>query len=314
MSGSRVNRCGAVIAAAILSASCQAPVEQPAFASEQTPVASTPETSEQDDEFSFDWTSRNVPIWTRVLTPLMGQPDLNYLEVGVFEGRTVVWMLENVLTHPTARLTGMDIFGGGLEEKYLSTLEATGQAHKATTIRGFSQIELKNLPAESFDIIYVDGSHTADDVLADAVLSWQLLKDGGLLIFDDYTWAGVPPVGRLPSELRPGVAIDAFVTSYRNYLTVVHREYQMMVRKHGNPCPEKWSCSPIGDYIYHWEEGSMRRQADNSRIALSERDQDLIETLLRSKPFGGTQIELDESLRNDADLLDLLDRLGLSFP
>lgn len=315
MSGSSRSRLGtALIAAMALLPSCQAQPEESGSVSEQIPVASTPEEPDQADDFSQDWTSRNIPVWTRVLGPMKGKPDLNYLEVGVFEGRTVAWMLENVLTHPTARLTGIDIFLGDLEARYLATLEATGQADKATTITGYSQVELKRLPAESFDIIYIDGSHTADDVLADAVLSWQLLKDDGILIFDDYTWAGRPPTGRLPSELRPRVAIDAFITSYRNYLTVVHREYQVIVRKRDNPCPEKWSCSAIGGYLYSWEERSLSRRSDDSQVALTEREQQLIETMLRSKPFGGTEIVLDEAIQEDADLIGLLDRLGVRLP
>ena len=289
--------------------SCQAAPEEPDSISEQIPVASTPEEPDQADDFSYDWTTRLIPVWTRVLGPMKGKPDLNYLEVGVFEGQTVAWMLENVLTHPTARLTGVDIFLGDLEAKYLATLEATGQADKATTIKGYSQVELKKLPPESFDIIYVDASHTADDVLADAVLSWQLLKDDGILIFDDYAGAR-----RLPSELRAGDAIDAFITSYRNYLTVVHRDYQVIVRKRDNPCTEKWSCSAIGGYFYSWEEGSLSRRSDDSQVALTEREQQLIETMLRSKPFGGTEIVLDEALQKDPDLIELLDRLGVRLP
>jgi hypothetical protein len=33
-----------------------------------------------------------------------------------------------------------------------------------------------------------DGSHRARDVLEDAVLSWPLLKVGGIMLFDDYLW------------------------------------------------------------------------------------------------------------------------------
>ncbi len=310
MSGRRRSQLGtALIAAMALLSSCQAQPEESGSVSEQIPVASTPEEPDQADDFSYDWTTRLIPVWTRVLGPMKGKPDLNYLEVGVFEGRTVAWMLENVLTHPTARITGIDIFLGDLEARYLATLEATGQADKATTIKGYSQVELKKLPPESFDIIYVDASHTADDVLADAVLSWQLLKDDGILIFDDYTGGG-----RLPSELRPRVAIDAFITSYRNYLTVVHRDYQVIVRKRDNPCPEKWSCSAILGYFYNWEEGSLSRRSDDSQVALTEREQQLIETMLRSKPFGGTEIVLDEALQKDPDLIELLDRLGVRLP
>lgn len=39
-----------------------------------------------------------------------------------------------------------------------------------------------------FDFIYVDGLHLSQDVLYDALLSFDLLKVGGILIFDDYLW------------------------------------------------------------------------------------------------------------------------------
>ena len=38
----------------------------------------------------------------------------------------------------------------------------------------------------NFDLIYIDASHYAPDVLSDAVLAFKLLKPGGILIFDDY--------------------------------------------------------------------------------------------------------------------------------
>jgi hypothetical protein len=37
----------------------------------------------------------------------------------------------------------------------------------------------------NYDVIYVDGNHGYKDVLYDGLLSWNLLKSDGLLIFDD---------------------------------------------------------------------------------------------------------------------------------
>lgn len=39
---------------------------------------------------------------------------------------------------------------------------------------------------DSFDFIYVDGSHKALDCYIDLFLSWQLLNKGGILVIDDY--------------------------------------------------------------------------------------------------------------------------------
>ena len=83
------------------------------------------------------------------------------MEIGVIEGRSAIWMLENILTHPTAKLTGIDILPKGLnwKEIYLFNLDLSGSANKALIIEGASQIELRKLTLNSFDIIYIDACH-----------------------------------------------------------------------------------------------------------------------------------------------------------
>lgn len=82
------------------------------------------------------------------------------------------------------------------------------------------------MAGEWFDLIYIDGSHEAADVLADAVLAWPLLKPGGLLGFDDYGWRVFPE-----PERRPAPAVDAFLTCLRGWYEPVHRGYQVWVKK-----------------------------------------------------------------------------------
>ncbi|MBI5532569.1 MAG: class I SAM-dependent methyltransferase [Deltaproteobacteria bacterium] len=265
--------------------------------------------------FSEDWFSDRVPMWSQVLGPLRGRADLQYLEIGVFEGRSALWMLENILTHPSAHLTGIDIFLGNTKAIYLSNLEKSGLAGKATTIQGSSQVELRKLPLSSFDVIYIDGSHTADDVLADAVLAWGLLRDGGYMLFDDYAWSGrlhvhEPPT---PDELRPGPAIDAFITAYRNYLDVVHREWQVVLRKHGGLCSFKEGCTPITEFEYRWWTGELVRRSDRTKVPLSDNERAILERLLRSRGFGKSQYEPDAQLRADPDFAPLVQKIGLKL-
>ena len=177
--------------------------------------------------FSGDTFTAHIPLWKQVLSPLAGKPNLHYLEIGVFEGRSALWVLEHVLTDPTSRMTCIDLFPGDMEQHFRANLELSGVPKKATVLKGFSQIVLKQLPLESFDLIYIDGSHVAKDVLVDAVLSWQLLKPGGILMFDDYLYKQQT----LPPELRPQLAIDAFLAAYKTDLTVVNKGYQVIVTK-----------------------------------------------------------------------------------
>lgn len=265
----------------------------------------------QDYEFTEDWFTRSIPLWEHVLAPFRGQPGLSYLEVGVFEGRSALWMLENVLTDPASRLTGVDVFPGDLRERYQRNLDLSGFASKATTITGPSQVELRKLPGESYDIIYVDGSHSADDVLADAVLAWELLKTGGLLLLDDYWWVGPESDRPFPEELRPGPAIDAFITSYRPEIEIVHRAYQVALRKKRNPCRWKWDCVPLGNYLYEWRDRALLRREGFEAVEISEAEAVLLERLIASRRPGETWFSPDPALAANSQLGALLDRLDL---
>src|SRR5262245_48354584 len=58
--------------------------------------------------FDFDWFSRNIPSFEKHLAHLRGIP-CRALEIGTHEGRSATWMLENILTHPEARIDCIDI-------------------------------------------------------------------------------------------------------------------------------------------------------------------------------------------------------------
>jgi predicted O-methyltransferase YrrM len=178
-------------------------------------------------DFTRDYFTMRIPEWKEILKPFQGLPDIHYLEIGVCEGRSALWMLENILTHPSAKITCLDIFiNKVVYERFLSNLELSGFSDKTTMIKGRSQITLRTLPLDSFDIVYIDGSHTAPDVILDAALSWDLLKKGGIMIFDDYMWEW-----KLPPQERPKIAIEAFLRIFKNELEVLHREYQIIVKK-----------------------------------------------------------------------------------
>lgn len=187
---------------------------------------------QREYDFTANWFTWNIPVWEKVLAPYKGKPDVHYLEIGLYEGRSAIWVLENILTHPTARLTGVDVFDGPYKEKFFANVERSGSKDKVKAIAGYSQVALRGLPLNSFDIIYVDGSHSKDDVLEDAVLSWRLLKEGGVIIFDDYRWAGFFAIGTAdkPTDF-PKAAIDRFVECFDNKLDVIHNSHQLIVRK-----------------------------------------------------------------------------------
>lgn len=260
--------------------------------------------------FTTDWVTHNIPTWEKVLHQFKGKSNINYLEIGVWEGRSLIWMLENILTHPTSKATCIDIFyHDKVKQRFRANLKASGFLEKVTVITGRSQFELKYLPLESFDIIYIDGSHSADNVLADAVLSWQLLKNNGLLILDDYLFNL-----ELPIELRPQFAIDAFMTAYKDSVgEVVYKGYQVILRKK-DPHFLYFS-APFGQYIYVFGRRELYRSGvkNPESIQLSDIEKSLIERLIMSKDNDNTKFSLNNEILKDKDFINLRDRLKLNF-
>lgn len=257
-------------------------------------------------KFSSDWFSHNIPKWKTVLWEFTGRPNLDYLEIGVFEGRSFIWMLENILTHPSAKATAVDIFPEDLKERFVANLNLSGSRYKVTILKGTSQTLLRRLPLESFDIIYIDGSHLAKYVYLDAALSWDLLKKNGLLIFDDYLWSL-----EFPTDLRPKISIDTFLTAFGDELEVVHKDYQVVVRKKVPPC-KKLHCSSIGNYGYAWYERALYDLKNYQLVQLSEQEKLALERFLRSYvDLRHNKVALLKFIKQDKDFLTLQKKIRL---
>lgn len=262
-------------------------------------------------QFAEDWFSHNIPLWVGLFEGHAARPGLRYLEIGLWEGRSFLWMLDHILTHPSSRATGIDI---ELSDRLRQNLELSGAAGRVTLIEGASQVALRKLPAASQDIVYIDGSHTAPDVLEDMVLCWRLLSPGGLMILDDYRWKGFrdPERPALPDELLPRLAIDAFVSANRSYVEVVLDGYQMVLRKRTLGCPDgDAKCSSLGDYSYDWLAQAL--YGGEGLVALSAEERELVEALIRAKQGDARSLALDPALADSASLRALRERLGLSL-
>ena len=186
-------------------------------------------------DFTEDWFVRHAARWEQIFAELEGHAA-RVLEIGSYEGMSATFFLWRL---PDSLLICVDTFEGGLEnrpaedlselERKFDTNVAMIDKSRVTKRVGDSKRILADLVAENttFDLIYVDGSHLGLDVLADAALSWQLLRPGGFLVFDDCRWAelGDDPL------LRPGVAIEAFRTLIAGKYDVVLDGHQLGLRK-----------------------------------------------------------------------------------
>jgi len=184
-------------------------------------------------EFTNDWFAVNAPVWRNILSDMKPK---RFLEVGTFEGQSAVFMAEGCAPAGGFEMTCIDTWAGGIEHNPAAMSEvearfdrnmARAQAKHAFKLRKMkteSSVALAQLLAEgaadSFDVVYIDASHQAPDVLADAVLSFKLTRIGGVMVFDDYLWRMAGP-GANDILNAPKVGIDAFVNTYLRKLNVV---------------------------------------------------------------------------------------------
>ena len=220
-----------------------------------------PKTLKPKYDFGPDYFTQHIPAWKSILKDLVGLPDLKFLEIGSLKGRSAVWLLENVLTNPQSRLVVCDNFAHGTERAFLANIDMSGQSRQVDVCKGPSHITLRGLRVNSFDFVYVDGSHRAKDALSDIVLSWDLLKNDGIMIMDDYMmeYAEYDTLRhRLDELFRPKIAIDVFLYVRRDDIEVLHKGYQVIIKK--KPSMEKGEehgfISPLGNpsgrYQYNW--------------------------------------------------------------
>ena len=98
-----------------------------------------------------------------------------------------------------------------IEQRFDWNLEKTGVPEKVRKVVGKSQTALRSLIPNTYHLVYIDGSHIASDVLEDTLLTWQLVKIGGFIIFDDYGFVFAPEIAEDP----PKVAIDVFLKLFK---------------------------------------------------------------------------------------------------
>ncbi|MBD3675611.1 MAG: class I SAM-dependent methyltransferase [Planctomycetaceae bacterium] len=189
-------------------------------------------------EFTTDWVSWKTNSWRKFFGHLAGKPGLQMLEIGSYEGRSAVWFLENILTDEGAKLTCVDQWKFGVcrdaEILFDKNVAVSGFSTKVRKVKSNSRRALGWFPDNSFDAIYIDGNHSGYAVLTDALLCMHLVKPGGLLVFDDYRWPE-----QSYAYYTPGPALDAFLSLCDWRVEVIHKDYQLVLRRRDQDIPAR---------------------------------------------------------------------------
>ena len=172
------------------------------------------------------------------LTPLAGKDDLRLIQLGAFTGDASVWIAENILTGNHSWLIDVDTWEGSDEPDHetmdfddvYTTYKNKLEPYK-DRVKHFKCSTMWHLQYSRkdpcYDFVYVDADHTTVGVLIDAELSWQHLKSGGIMAFDDYTWgheSGDP-------RLAPQVGIDLFLHRHQLEIELLTKNTQVWIKK-----------------------------------------------------------------------------------
>lgn len=186
--------------------------------------------------FSNDWFSGNIPHWISIFKKynFYGK-KVNILEIGSWEGMSSLFILSEL---SDATLTCVDTWSGSDEHQghdVLNKIELnfdsnlSGVAGRLSKFKGTSYEFFNECPKDCFfDLIFIDGSHYSDDVLIDAIKSFQHLKLNGIMIFDDYFW-------KMYSRNfdNPCAAINSFLRLKKGLYRVISVYGQIAVQKIG---------------------------------------------------------------------------------
>ena len=216
-----------------------------------------PSTRHPKPKFTVDWFTNNVPIWQRYLVPAFAdrKGTVRALEIGSYEGRSALWLLDNVLVSPRSSVTCVDDFREVAPATTAAGVRDVRAAFSRNTAAYGDRIKLVEEPAEralrkmfpaeeeAFSIVYIDATKDSRFVLEQAVLAFPLLKKNGFMVFDDYT-SSPEHDGSCPKQ-----GIDAFLDVYAPYIKVRHVGWQVILQRRATPLKSARRAQCFSEYF-----------------------------------------------------------------
>lgn len=162
-----------------------------------------PTLAEQIDEIPgwFAWFDRMI------FRGLLGQdvPGGDVVELGTYLGKSAAWI--GGFLKPDDRFTVLDLFAGDDDQRETTSggfRSLTQQSFEANYLKvhptlprvvsDYSTAIVDHVPAGSVRFLHIDASHAYDDVVADIASARVLLRDNGVIAFDDYRTLHAPDV------------------------------------------------------------------------------------------------------------------------
>lgn len=176
-----------------------------------------------------------------VLSTLMGK-SANILEIGTYVGTSAINIIKLL---PDCQMTVIDKWKNYEENKSITNkLEESDIEDKFYVNLNIAEIEPERINVikrdsksvlldmykkeEKYDFIYIDGDHRCFECYTDIILSWELLKKGGIIAMDDYLWQ---PEQNNTFVNKPHEAINHFIEENEKNLRLLHKGYRVFIQK-----------------------------------------------------------------------------------
>lgn len=164
---------------------------------------------------------------------LFGVPH-TFVEIGVFEGATTFFVSDTFTKfNDNLKIIAIDPHVGSIDmlehgddvAKFFQYNLGINKNKNVEYIRKHSTFGLLELiqRGQKAEVIYLDGDHRADQVLADLVLSWQILVPGGIILCDDTgTWKYADKHGTESAQMSPRMAVENFIQCNWHNLSIIN--------------------------------------------------------------------------------------------
>lgn len=190
---------------------------------------------ERHFQYTNDWFGRNINISMKILKNLFQNKPVKVLEIGTHEGRSAIWMLENLCKLSGSTFTSVDPYciddttspvNTEMYKRFVHNIKLCTEFEKFNQFIDYSYNIMPKLIEEKkvYDIIYLNGSHLTPDVFQDAMHSHQMIESGGIILFDNAGFDENKQDGIMP-------AIKQFLAKYPDEYKVLLKEWQWMIQK-----------------------------------------------------------------------------------
>ena len=185
--------------------------------------------------FGRDWFYKSE-IYQKAKNKLGNKNKNNFeiLEIGSFEGLSTTYFIDNFLTKSDSKITTVDPFLLYSENDHITIMDhiqirnfffniSKSAYPEKVQYLGLTSDQFFEINNKKYDLIYIDGMHTKEQIPKDIINSWNSLLIDGIIWMDDY----------LGDNGKLKFIFDKTLKSLKGKHKIVHRGYQIAIKKLG---------------------------------------------------------------------------------